>query len=152
MSEPTRCANCGAPMKAGFDPRFHVCPYCGVEAQVKVDGGDLAKGLALDLNDIESFLTGLADALHGHLGPRTKLRKSGDQVDHFEINLDPDVFIAKREGYGLVAQHKKLVRGVALKTNTHPLDRWVELLSKALASHANENARVALILTQIKKG
>src|SRR5579862_5712237 len=152
MSQPTKCQNCGAPMKAGFDPRFNKCPYCGVEAQVQVAGEDIAAGLQLDMSNIEVFLAGLADALHGHLGPRTKLRKDGDQIEHFEINLDPDVFIAKREGYNVVAQHKKLVRGVALKTNTHPLDRWVELLSRALAAHANENARVALVLAQIKKG
>lgn len=151
MSEPTRCQNCGAPMKAGFDPRFSACPYCGVEAQVNVGGDQIAAGLRLDVTNIEAFLTGLADGLHGHLGERTKLRVEGGRVQHFEINLDPDVFIAKRESYGVIAQHKKLVRGVALKTNTHPLDRWVELLSKALAAHANENARVALILSQIKK-
>jgi hypothetical protein len=58
--------------------------------------------------------------------------------------------VAKRETHGIVTQYKKLVRGIALKTTHHPLDRWVQLLTEALASHANENARVAQVLSHLQ--
>ena len=50
----------------------------------------------------------------------------------------------------MVGQYKKLVRGIALKTQHHPLDKWVELLIASLAAYANENARVAQVLSQLK--
>jgi hypothetical protein len=151
MSEIIRCSNCGAVMQALPDGRVHGCSYCGAQQRLAIDSADVAAGLALDLHNIEAFVRQLASALHGQLGSRTQLHEAGGAIQKFEINLDPDVFLIKREGHALVAQHKKLVRGVALKTNTHPLDRWVELLSRALAAHANENARVAQVLASIRR-
>ena len=150
MTATVHCTECGAPMHPQPDGRIHGCPYCGAQAQVAVDGAQLAAGLKLDLTNTEAFLYGLASSLHGHFGERTKLHVDGDRIMLFEINLDPDMFIAKREHHGVVAQHKKMVRGVALKTATHPLDRWVQLLAKALAAYANENARVAQVLAQLR--
>jgi hypothetical protein len=152
MTQPQRCANCGAIMKPDANGRLYACNYCGAQVQAAIDASQIAAGLTLDLTNAEAFLHGLAAALHGHLGERTKLRGLGTRVDHFEINLDPDLFVVKREEYGIVAQYKKLVRGVALKTATHPLDRWVELLTKSLAAFANENARVAQVLATLRRG
>jgi hypothetical protein len=70
----------------------------------------------------------------------------------FELDLDKDRFVAKHEGRGVVTQHKRMVRGVALKTVTHPVDVWVGLLAKALAAHANTSAQAVQILAQIKVG
>ncbi|MCE9576137.1 MAG: transposase [Deltaproteobacteria bacterium] len=151
-AESLRCSTCGAAMKPDANGRLYACHYCGAEVQAAIDATQIAAGLKLDLANADAFLNGLATALHGHLGTRTTLRAAGGRVDHFEINLDPDLFVVKREGHGVVAQYKKLVRGVALKTHTHPLDRWVQLLTKALASHANENARVAQVLATLKGG
>jgi hypothetical protein len=85
------------------------------------------------------------------MGERTKLQSEGTRIVCFELHLEPDVFLVKREMHGIVAQHKKIVRGIALKTATHPLDHWVTLLSKALAAHANENARVAQVLATLRR-
>ena len=150
MTATVHCKECGAPMHPQPDGRILGCPYCGAQAQLAVDGESLAAGLKLDLSNTEAFLLGLANSLHGHFGERTKLHVDGDRIMLFEINLDPDMFIARREHHGVIAQHKKMVRGVALKTATHPLDRWVQLLAKALAAYANENARVAQVLAQLR--
>ena len=152
MSELIRCKNCGATMKPQADGRIHACEHCGAQLQVAIDGEQIALGLKLDLQNVDAFLSQLARALHHSLSDRTQLKLEGERVISFEVNLDPDVFLVLRERTGVVAKHKKMVRGIALKTSTHPVDRWVTLLSKALASHANENARVAQILVQLKGG
>jgi hypothetical protein len=77
---------------------------------------------------------------------RSKLQLDGTRVAIFELDLGNDCFVVLRESGAVVTRHKKMVRGIALKTTTHPVDRWVELLSKALAAFANENARVAQVL------
>ena len=67
-----------------------------------------------------------------------------------EVSLGDHIYVAKRERHSVIGQQKKMVRGVALKTKTHPLDKWVALLHDAIAAHANENARAAQILAQLK--
>lgn len=150
MTKKISCPNCGAVLSPGEDGRTYVCSYCGTKQQLAIASEQIAEGFKLDLSNIDAFLHRLAHELHATMSSRTKLRLEGEQVAHFEINLDPDLYVAKREATGVVAQHKKLVRGIALKTSTHPLDHWVELLSKSLATHANENARLAQILSQLK--
>jgi hypothetical protein len=150
MSEQIRCTSCGAGMKPRTDGRVHACEYCGAEVQAAIDADQLAVGLKLDLNDVEAFVTGLANALHGSVGGRTKLSLDGARVVSFELDLSPDLFLVKREAHGIVAQHKKMSRGIALKTASPPLDQWVKLLTKALAAHANENARVAQVLASLR--
>jgi hypothetical protein len=150
MSEQVRCTHCGAPMEPQADGRTLACPFCGAQVQVAVDGGQVAAGLHLDLSNAGAFLAQLAQDLHPHFGERSRLEMSSGRVVLFELNLDPDLFVARHEPQGIVAQHRKMVRGIALKTATHPLDRWVTLLSKSLALHANENARVAQVLARIR--
>jgi hypothetical protein len=152
MSQQLHCQNCGAVMAPQADGRTYACAFCEAKQQVAIGSDQIAAGLQLDLSNVDDFIHKLAHELHQTLGSRTKLKLEGTVVTHFEINLDPDLFVAKRESHGVVAQHKKLVRGIALKTVAHPLDQWVVLLSKALASHANENARVAQVILQLKKG
>lgn len=150
MTKKMACPNCGAVMSPGTDGRTFVCGYCNAQQQVAVDSAQIAEGFKLDLSNVDAFLHRLAHELHATMAGRTKLKLIGDQVAHFEINLDPDLYVAKREPTGVVAQHKKLVRGIALKTVAHPLDQWVALLAKSLAAHANENARLSSILSQLK--
>ena len=150
MSTQIRCSNCGAMMKPAADARVHVCEYCGAQAQVAIDGDQLAAGLRLDLQNVEHFMFQLAHSLHQGLAGRSRFETVGERVELFELNLDPDMFVARREAQGLIAQHRKMVRGIALKTAVLPIDRWVEKLTNALAAHANENARVAQVLARLK--
>ena len=106
--------------------------------------------MRLDLANMEAFLVQLADALHHGFPDRTRVQRSGTVIAAIELDLEKDLFIAKREAHGVVAQHKRMVRGVALKTTTHPLDRWVELLTRSIAAHVNTNARVAQVLARLR--
>ncbi len=128
------------------------CKYCGAEVQLAVDGAQIAAGMRLDLSNASAFLTRLAHALETALADRTKIQRHGAEVVLIELNLGTDLFVAKREGHGVLAQHKKMVRGIALKTATHPLDRWVEMMTSALAAHANEDARATTALSAIFAG
>jgi hypothetical protein len=149
MSEQVRCQNCNAMMKPQSDGRTVSCPYCGAELQVAVGADQIVKGLAFDRTNVDAFMFALAQELHGGMKERSKLQLEGTRVLVFELDLGNDLFVVIRESGSVVTRHKKMVRGIALKTTTHPVDRWVELLSKALAGFANENARVAQVLTQL---
>jgi hypothetical protein len=146
MSEQIRCHNCNAMMKPQSDGRTLSCPYCGAELQVAVGADQIVKGLAFDRNNVEAFMVSLAQELHAGMKERSKLQLDGTRVVTFELDLGNDCFVVLRESGSVVTRHKKMVRGIALKTTTHPVDRWIELLSKALAAFANENARVAQVL------
>jgi hypothetical protein len=63
--------------------------------------------------------------------------------------IDPDGFSIQRQGAGVVAYHKKVVRGIALKTKPVPLEEWVDLLTKALARQASSNTRAAWVLARL---
>jgi len=148
--QPVSCTNCGAPMAPSHDGRTYGCNYCGARVQVAVAAEQIAAGLALDLHDMEAFLAQLANTMSQGLAEQTKIQARGRTVDAIEIDLDPDIFIARRSGAHVVSEHKRIVRGIVLKTNSLPLDHWVERLTDALARHANTNARAAWVLGRIK--
>lgn len=153
MSDIIRCTSCGATMKPReTDGRVTQCDFCGAQIQAVITPDQVAKGLQLDAGDMNSFLGKLVDGLHEHMQDRTRVVREGTAIVLFEINLDPDMFVARKEGVVVVGQYKKLIRGVALKTVTHPLDRWVTMLYEGLAKHANENSRVAHALSKIGGG
>jgi hypothetical protein len=150
MSEQVSCKNCGGTMSPGADGRTYACPYCEAEQQVAIEAEQIAANLRADLANVEAFLAKLADTMHASFSQRTRVRRDGTRVIHFELDLDKDVFVAKHEPDGIVAQHKKMVRGVALKTTSHPIDVWLEMLSRALANHANTRAHAARAIRSIK--
>jgi hypothetical protein len=129
--------------------RLYKCGYCGAEVQVGVDASQIAAGMRLDLTNMEVFLAELANTLSQGFAEHTRIEAKGRVVMSIEVDLDPDVFAARREGKHVVASHKRVVRGIALKTQTLPLDRWVNLLTEALARHANQNARAAWVLGRL---
>lgn len=136
-------------MKPHPDGRVYSCGYCGREAQVGVGADQLAAGMALDLTNIDAFLGRLAHALQQALGGQVRVDGSGGYVRAIELMLEPDGFLVRREATGVVAQHKRIVRGIALKTRDLPLDQWVHQLSEALARHANVNQHAAWALDQL---
>lgn len=134
-------------MEPGAEGRTFGCKYCGSVMQVAVDAAQIAAGMRLDLTNTSAFLHRLAHMLETAVADHTKIERSGAEVIAIHLDLAPDVFLARRESHGVLAQHKRLVRGIALKTATHPLDRWVEMVTQALAAHANENARATQALS-----
>jgi hypothetical protein len=149
MQGPIDCRNCGAKMTPQGDGRLYVCPYCRTHVQVGIGADQIAAGFAVDLQNVDAFLARLANALHQGFLESSRIEANGGYVTALEVNLEPDVFLAKREGGHVVTQHKRVVRGIALKTATLPIDRWYEMLTQALSRHANQNARAAWVLGQI---
>ncbi len=151
MSDLVRCNNCGAPMTPKQDGRIFRCPFCDAELQVAIDAAQLARGMKLDVSNVEHFVISLASQLRHALPDRTRVHHEGPTIILLEVNLDPHLFLTRRESHGgFTAQYKKLVRGVALKTKTLALDQWATELSTAIAAHANDNARLANVLAQLK--
>jgi hypothetical protein len=151
MSQQIRCEICGAPMKPHADGRRYTCEHCDSERQVAIDSEQLAQGLKLDLSNVEAFLRDLAASLLKAFPGKTRVLHEGSQLVVLEINLDPHMYIAKRDmGGNYTAQYKKLVRGVALKTKILSVDVWVQQLTQSIADHANQNAHVAQVLAQLK--
>jgi hypothetical protein len=152
MSQLIRCNHCGAPMTPHADGRKYACAHCGSEEQVAIDSAQIAAGMKLDLADVESFVFGLARSLQIALPDRTRVLHENQRIVLLELNLDPHLFVTRREHQGgFTAQYKKLVRGVALKTKTLALDAWVQQLTTMMAQHANENAKLAQVLAQLRK-
>jgi hypothetical protein len=147
--QPVPCSNCGAMSNPQADGRTYLCPYCGTKTQVAVDAQQIAAGLRLDLSHMETFLTQLANTLSQGFSEHTVIQANGGYVLSVAINLDPDHYLARREGQHVVAEHKKVVRGIALRTQALPLDQWVEKLCGSLARHANTSARAAWVLQRL---
>jgi len=131
------------------DGRTFACAYCGSRIQVAIGADQIALGMAVDLSNLEDFVAKVANALSQGFAEHTQIRASGRVVQAIDLSLEPDHFSLARQGAGFVAQHKKVVRGVALRTATLPLDIWFQKLTEALAQHANQNARAAWVLSQL---
>ena len=151
MTKQIRCEECGAPMQPHADGRRYACGHCGAEKQVAIDTEQLAEGMRLDLSNVEAFVAGLASSLLHAFPGNTRVLHEGSQLILLELNLDPHMYVAKRELAGhYTAQYKKLVRGVALKTKVLPVDEWVKQLTQSIADHANQTAQVAQVLAQLR--
>jgi hypothetical protein len=148
--DPIPCQNCGAMMAPEADGRTYACGFCHTRVQVAIDGAQIAAGMRLDLSNAEALIAHLANTLSQGYAEHTRIHAQGSYVHAIEVDTEPDVFVLKREGHRLLAQHKKVVRGIALRTETLALDRWVQLLTDALARLANSNARAAWVLAQIR--
>jgi hypothetical protein len=143
------CTNCGAMMKPLADARTYACDYCRTQVLVAVEGHQIAAGMRLDLQNIDNFLGQLANTLHAGYAECTRIQAQGPYVLSIDVTIEPDAFAIRREGSGVVAQHKRMVRGIALKTTTFPLDKWVDMLTKSLARQASSNTRAAWVLARL---
>jgi hypothetical protein len=131
------------------DGRTFACAYCGSRIQVAIGADQIALGMGVDLSNLEDFVAKVANALSTGFSEQTQIRASGRVVHAIELALDPDHFSIERQGQQFVARHKKVVRGIALRTATLPVDVWFQKLTEALAQHANQNARAAWVLSQL---
>ncbi len=131
------------------DARTYICAFCNTKVLVAIEGHQIAAGMRLDLTNIDAFLGQLANTLHAGYAECTRIQANGAWVQAIDVTVDPDGFSIRREGAGVVAQHKKMVRGVSLKSKVLPLDQWVEQLTKALARQASSNTRAAWVLARL---
>ena len=134
------------------DGRTYACNFCKTQLQVAVEGHQIAAGMRLDLGNVDAFLSQLAHTLATGFAESARIQADAHTVYSIEVSLEPDVFLVHREGPRVVTRHKKMVRGIALRTETLAMDRWVQLLTEALARHANTNARAAWVLANLGGG
>src|SRR5438445_587190 len=123
-------------MEPQADGRTFACRYCGSKIQVAIDGAQIARGMQVDLSNLEDFVIKLAGALSQGFAEHSEIEARGQVVHAIRLALDPDHFALEREGSEFVPRHKKVVRGIALKTAVLPLDQWFQKLTEALARHA----------------
>jgi hypothetical protein len=138
-------------MQPGSDGRVYKCGYCGTQAQVAVGADQVAAGMALDLSNVDALLAQLARMLQQVVPQEVRVSSMGAHVHAIELMLEPDGFLLRREGQHVVSQHKKVVRGVALKSKDVPLQQWIELLAQALSRHAHVNAQAGQLASQLLK-
>jgi hypothetical protein len=150
-AKPIKCGNCGAMMTVSErDGRTYHCANCDGAVQLDITGAQVAEGMRLDAQNVAGFMKQLADALTHGFGEAVVVSLGADGAIHsLEIDFEPHRFVVKRDRAKLIGQIKKLVRGVALKTNVHPIPEWVGLLQKAIADQMNSNNRVTEVLAQI---
>ncbi|HEX7601797.1 MAG TPA: hypothetical protein VF316_09335, partial [Polyangiaceae bacterium] len=116
FGQPVACKNCGAMMTPQADGRTYACNFCRTQVQVAVEGHQIAEGMRLDLSNVDAFLSQLAHTLHTGFAECARIQGDARMVYSIEVTLDPDVFLVGREGPRVVARHKKMVRGIALRT------------------------------------
>ncbi|HEX7450637.1 MAG TPA: hypothetical protein VF294_00050 [Polyangiaceae bacterium] len=139
-------------MNPEADGRTFACAYCQSRVQVAVGADQIALGMAIDLSNLEDFVAKLANALSQGFADHAKIHATGREVHGIELALEPDHFALERQGKEFITRHKKVVRGIALRTATLPLDVWFQKLTEALAQHANQNSRAAWVLSQLGGG
>ena len=137
-------------MASGPDVRRGVCQFCGTELTVAIDSAQIAAGMHLDIQNADAFMTQLARSLGHAFGERAKVEWDRGRISKVSLDLGKDMFVAVLDIDNVKGQHKKMVRGVALKTTEHPIDVWVGLLHKSIATHANTNAKAATALAQLR--
>jgi hypothetical protein len=103
--------------------------------------------------DQRAYLQLLAQSLEksfpGKVQSKTKGYFSSKRIVALEVNLDDMVYTIQDPGSGnLIATRKKMVRGIALKTETIPMSTLIDDLSQALEAHARTSSEAQRALGQ----
>lgn len=113
----------------------------------------LAASLRADTSDLKAFLEALAVKLEGALPDQTavvrqnKLFSREHPVKEILVTMGEYQYRISRDQQGpLVTMRAKVVRGIVLKTDQLPMERWIEELAEGLARQAGQSdqARQAL--------
>jgi hypothetical protein len=133
----------------------------GLRGGVAVAGsGDLdfdlvAGAIRADAGDAATFLHVLAGKLEAALPGAVRLRHGGGlfardhPVTEITVELGDWTFRLASERGGLQAERAHRVRGIALQSETMPLDAWVDALLEALREHARSSATAAEALRRL---
>ena len=154
MASFEKCRNCGAPLDSAADGRSVHCAYCGAAETRAVDPARLAAALRSDSGSAMQLFESLADRLGAELPDVARVERRGGflsakRVESVEVGLSGRVFRLRREGSGVAAEFSEVVRGIVLKTESVPMDVWLESLAEALSTHAGTNARTLDALRRI---
>ncbi len=113
----------------------------------------VAASVRADASDARALAEALATKLCAALPDQTTVRRRATRrlsrekrVESVEVRLGEDTFSLILGGAGALTQRARTVRGVVIKREELPLDRWLGALDQALAEEArrSQTARVAL--------
>ncbi|PZR98047.1 MAG: hypothetical protein DLM70_18300 [Chloroflexi bacterium] len=122
----------------------------------RVDDSDfelVASSLRADVGDLKVFMEALAAKLEGALPSQaiverksTGLLSKHKRVAHIAVDVASMRYEIRYDGTRVDPSRSTKVRGIVLKTEPMPLDRWIDELSQSLADEAqqSEQARLAL--------
>ena len=105
----------------------------------------LAASLRADVSDLHTLVPVLGTKLAQALPSRVSLHHGGffgnGPLDAFAVELGEWRFGLRTEHGQPLAERIHTVRGIALKTESIPLEEWIDALSAALAALATSSAR-----------
>lgn len=115
--------------------------------------------LRADAADTHAFLQALAVRLEDALPGQIRVERGGGlfsrgkDVKRIELDLGEDRYSVEDEGHGrLRSQRVKVVRGIALKTETLNMDEWLQGLSADLAALAERSGQARQALERLLLG
>jgi len=119
----------------------------------------LACSLQMDKSESGDLLEFLAAKLASALPEEVEITRGGwllsakKPVTELKVSLGEQGFQMIREKRGAItARQMKIVRGVVLKTEEVPVEKWVENLAQALAQMAEKNSRTKQALQKFVIG
>jgi hypothetical protein len=135
------------------------------DESLSVTGEGLPDGLGFELlaaslrsssADLKTFVEVLGEKLELALPQRVKVaRRAGRvlsrnrRVSRIEVSLGDERYLLAVEGGTIETRWAKVVRGVVLKTESLPLDAWIDGLARGLAAEAQTSERSRLALEQL---
>ena len=118
-----------------------------------------AASLRASSGDLNVFVEVLAEKLEQALPGRVAVERrpvrrfSKDRrVSRIEVALGDERFIAVASGGVIETRCAKAVRGVVLKSEVLPVERWLEGLGRELAIEAEASEQSRLALEQLLRG
>ena len=116
----------------------------------------LAASLRSSSADLKTFVEVLGDKLELALPRRVKIaRRAGRvfsrdrRVSRIEVSFGDEQYLLTVEGGTIETRWAKVVRGVVLKTESLPLDAWIDGLARGLAAEAQTSEQSRLALEQL---
>jgi hypothetical protein len=112
----------------------------------------LAASLRADSKDVGSFVEALAVKLSESFPQRARVERKGglfggrQRVRRVTVVLGENEYVLDSESGQVSCCSRKVVRGIALKTEELPLEKWIDALAKGLVeeSSQSESDRAAL--------
>lgn len=111
----------------------------------------LAASLRADAGDMRAFVEALAAKLQGAFEARVRVERKGGvlgpkRVHRIALELGDDEYELVHDDGRVECRRRTVVRGIALKNEELPLDRWIDDVSRTLVEEArsSERGRAAL--------
>jgi hypothetical protein len=102
---------------------------------------------------LEAFALKMSEALPGsvRIDRQTTLFGRSAPVRSIRLDLDERRYELVQASSGLECHLAHRVRDVTLKTESLPIDEWIDSLSRHLLTHAEQSARVRKVLEDMVK-